>query len=260
MRFILSCVFAFFALMPAVHAQDYKSEIANAETLGRMIYEQDVAGWVATDELLSDKSYLETITPNLKGWVSLKDGKNYKTAFIGVYDGTPKVVFDVTSKKRKIKTSQKIAKGRPLSENELVRWKARQKIIGQSFEHCPQFTPMNTIVIPVPNDPDNRFYGYLFSASKTPGVIVFGKHYRFTLSEDASEVLYKKDFSKSCIGIDRPTDANAVGAVISHIVMPHPEEHHVFANLSQELDIYVSIPETSQLWKISNGNISKVKQ
>lgn len=259
MRFLLICLFTFVLLAPA-QAQDYKSEIANAEVLGRMIYEQDVAGWVATDELLADKAYVETVTPNLKGWVSIKDGKNYKTVFIGVYDGTPKAVFEVISKKRKIKDSQKIPKGRLLSENELVRWSARQKIIGESFEHCPQFTPMNTIVIPVPNDVENRLYAYLFSASKKSSDIVFGKHYRFMLSSDAAEVLDKRDYSKSCIAINRPTSQNAVGAVISHIMRPHPEEHHVFANLSQRLDIYVMIPETSQLWKIHNGKVSKVKE
>ncbi len=260
MRFFLICVWALFSFMPVAFAQDYKPEIAMAETLGRLIYEQDVAGWVATDELLSDKAYVQTITPNLKGWVSLKDGKNYKTVFISVYDEMPKAVFEVTSRKRKVKDSQKLLGGRALTTIELARWNAREKVIGEKFEHCPQFTPMNTIVLPVPNDPQNRLYAYLFSATTQTGVIVFGKHYRFTLSEDATQVLEKRDFSKSCIGINRPVSKEAVGAVISHIMQPYPEEHHVFANLSQQLDKYVTIPKTAQLWKVSKGKVSKVKQ
>ncbi|MEP3889200.1 MAG: hypothetical protein ABJN69_01965 [Hellea sp.] len=265
MRICLVLLFAMFSVPFGAQAQDYqvqdyKAEIKSAETLGQMIYEQDIAGWVATDELLSDKTYVEKITPNLKGWVSLKDRKNYKTVFIGIYEGTPKAIFEVSSRKRKVKSSQKIPEGRLLSDNELSRWNARQKVIGETFEHCPEFTPMNTIVIPVPDDPENRLYSYLFSASQQPGVIVFGKHYRFTLSQDASEVLDKRDFSKSCIGIPRPTSLNAAGALISHIMRPSPEEHHVFANLVQQLDIYVTIPETEQLWKVSEGKISKVKQ
>ena len=260
MRFCLFCIFTIFSFLPIAQAEDYKAEIKIAETLGRMIYEQDVAGWVATDELISNKNYFESIASDIKGWVSIKEGKSYRTTFIGVYAGTPKGIFEVTSRKKKIKNSTKLPEGRTLSETELMRWNARQKIIGETFEHCPEFTPMNTIVVPVPDDTDNRLYAYLFSATKTSGVIVFGKHYRFTLSADAKTVLDKRDFSKSCIGINRPEGTNAVGAVISHIMKPYPEEHHVFANLSQNLDIYVTIPETSQLWKVSNGKISKVKQ
>ncbi len=257
--FVIFLFVLFFLLTPSAQAEDFKTEIEKAEILGRMIYEQDVAGWVATDALLSEKQHAETILPQLKGWVSLKDNKNYKTIFIGVLDGKPKALFEVVTKKRKVKNKQALAEGRDLTAAELARWRARQRVVSEEFEHCPQFTPMNTIVITVPNDPENRLYSYLFSATQQNGVIVFGKHYRFTLSEDASIVLDKKDFSKSCIGIERPADANAVGAVISHIMSPYPEEHHVFANLSQKLDIYVTIPETSQLWKVSNGKISKVK-
>ena len=260
MRLCLIFLFTMFSITFGAKAQDYRAEIDKAEILGRMIYEQDVAGWVATDELLSDKKYVETITPKLKGWVSLREGKNYKTIFIGLYDGTPKAIFEVSSRERNIKSRRKIPEGRLLSAPELSIWNARQKIIGETFEHCPQFTPMNSIVIPVPNDAENRLYAYLFSASKQPGVIVFGKHYRFTLTGDAETVLDKRDFSKSCIGINRPASENAVGAVISHIMRPYPEEHHVFANLAQQLDLYVSIPKTEQLWKISEGKISKVKE
>lgn len=260
MRFFLILVFTMLSVPFAAQAQDYKAEIKSAETLGRMIFEQDVAGWVATDELLSNKKYFERVKPDLKGWVSLKDGKNYKTIFIGLYDDTPKAIYEVTSRKRKIKSRQEIAEGRLLSAKELSRWNARQKVIGETFEHCPQFTPMNSIVIPVPGDFENRLYAYLFSASQQSGVIVFGKHYRFTLSADAKEVLDKRDFSKSCIGIPRPGSQNAVGALISHIMRPYPEEHHVFANLAQQIDIYVTIPETKQLWKVSDGKVSKVKQ
>lgn len=260
MRFFIVWFFAIFSFIPAAYAQDYKSEIENAETLGRLIYEQDVAGWVATDSLLKDKKYLETVTPNLKGWLSYQDGKNYKTIFVGVYDGVPKAVYEVKSKARNVKNSQKIIKGRSLSSQEVRLWKARQKVVSENFEHCPEYTPMNTIVLPIPNDPEQRLYGYLFSATTISGKVVFGKHYRFTLSSDASKVLEKRDFSKSCIAVNRSEAEQTVGVMISHIMRPYPEEHHVFANLSQELDVYITIPETSQLWRVGDGKISKVKR
>lgn len=257
-RLFILCFFVSLCSFTA-HAQDYKSEIADAEVLGRMIYENDVAGWVATDDLLADEDYIEIIKPNLKGWVSLKEDKGYKTIFIGDYDGAPKVVFEVISRKHKIKDRHKMPQGRSLSKEELLRWTARRTIVNEKFEHCPQFTPMNTIVLPVPNDIKNRLYGYLFSASKDSTDIVFGKHYRFTLSSDATTVLDKRDFSKSCISVKKPRSQNAVGAVISHIMQPYPEEHHIFANLSHGVDIYVLTPENSKAWKLNKGKVSKFK-
>ena len=60
----------------------YKAEIAEAEKLGKIIYEKDIAAWVGTDKMLEDLGQDVSGLP-IRGWVTDKDGSRYRVNFIG---------------------------------------------------------------------------------------------------------------------------------------------------------------------------------
>ena len=256
---VLGLMFAVTFSSTATAANDYEDEINNAEHLGQLIYEQDTAGWVATDRLLADmKKGVEIKNP--AGWLSIKDGKTYKTVFIALENDTPRVAYEAVSKKKKIKSAGFLKEYRALSLQESRLWAARNLVLTEKFDVCREFLPMNTIVMPTGDD-DDRIYVYLFSATKEAGVMVLGKHYRFTVSADAKTVEDTKSFSNTCFSIpykNRPKGSTPVAAMATHIKAPYPEEHHVFASLSLNLDLYVSTSKTD-MWKITNGTIKKSK-
>jgi len=250
-------------------AENYSKEIKRVETLGQLMATQDNAAWVASDRFVELSDNGEAVG-NIRGWLSYPMGKRYKTVFIAEPEGEPVVVFEAVTRKRKIRSSEMLIDFRPMSDSELLLWTARETVLASvsSIELCEKFLPMNTIIVPVPDDDEGRIYVYLLSSSKTWGEIVLGKHYRFTLSSNGAELLDKRSFTNSCfsIGASKTKDGKLpVGLVATHLNAPHPEEHHVFATLSHNFSVFpkdmtLFVKGTSDtLWKVRNGEIESVQ-
>lgn len=259
MRNLIKSVFLTTALLasPFATAQDYEPEIDNVETLGKIIYQLDQAAWHTTDALLADAG---ADIPGLAGWISVQDGRDIVTKFIAERDGVLSSVWEAISRKSKVRKSVLLKAPKPLSEAELALWRAKKAPMKTEFEFCKQFLPMNSLVFPIPGDAQGRLYVYYFSASKTPGEVVLGKHYRFTVSADGNEISETRSFTNSCFSIGPPpAGKNLAGLSATHLNAPYPEEHHVFANLSAGVDLYVGTPENNLVWKVSDGRIVRLK-
>ncbi len=234
-------------------ADDLDDKIDQAEELGQEIYNQDIAAWVATDELLvflGDNSDFDADT--LGGWISYRDGRRrYKTVFFSKDTDNPRALFEVESKRRDIKKAKAV--DRALDEEELGLWRARSLMLSQEFEACMDYTPYNSVVV---EKEGGGYYGYLFAATKEPDLVVLGRHYRFDINAEGSEILGTHAFSKGCYAL--PFEENSVALMTTHIVSNHPEEHHVFANLMWDKEFYISTgnDDTQVLWKVSKGKIS----
>ncbi|MBB4658870.1 hypothetical protein [Parvularcula dongshanensis] len=238
---------------------EFQTEVESAELLGHLIFDQDTAAWVATDALLADKEYAELIGADIRGWVSYEDGDAYETAFVGLRDDEPSALFRVRSRGRQVLAEERLPDGSALTAIEALRWRARTAIMDQSIERCNDFPSINTAVVPIPGDPEGKLYGYIFSATRVPNLVVLGKHYRFTVSPDGNDVLQKRDFSKTCIAVANQPENNAGALFITHIMTPYPEEHHVFASLAHDVPIYVGTSDEN-VWQVQDGRIERTKK
>jgi len=254
-RMFISTVLALSALDIA-HADELKAKVEQAEQLGEEIYNQDIAAWVSTDSLLEYIAKNEEFGARIGGWISYADGKRYKTVFFDKNSESPRALYEVKSKERKVKDAETV--DRALTKREMGLWRARELTLTQEFEACAEYTPYNSVVV---EKEGGGYYAYLFASTKKNNLIVLGRHYRFDINEDATKVNNIHAFTKSCFALPLQVGENGekpVGLMASHIVTDYPQEHHVFANLMWNIDLYVSAGEDSTLWTVSNGKIERM--
>ena len=191
-----------------------------------------------------------------KGWTTTEVDKNrLRTAFIAELNGELVSVFDAETKGRKVKKKTTYPTGRPLTDAETVQYHAKRAFTAKDIEPCAEFLPMNAAVIPAPDG--GAPYLYLMSATKESNLVVLGRHFRFRVSENGNSLSEKTGFTNGCIGLSSATSngGTPVGLVISHLLTPYPQEHHVFASLANDIPLFVTMPKTGTTWKVDGTSI-----
>ncbi len=233
----------------------YTAEITKAEKLGQLIYEKDIAAWVATDKMLAELGDDISGLP-LRGWVTDKDASRYRVNFIGENKGESKIYYQAWTKGKKVKKTKTHKQGMALSPKQMAMWSARKLAMAQKFKPCS--AKYNTVVIPYDGGGVEKFYVYLFASTTDASKIVMGGHYRYTVSGDGKKILSNIAFSNSCLELGKNPDAAAI--MVTHLRANTPQEHHVFISLSHGLSLYVAISKIDDLYEVSNGNIRMVEQ
>lgn len=262
-RIKLFLVFALMAelslLAPAPLAKSmsgqYKAEIAEAEKLGRIIYEKDIAAWVGTDKMLEDLGQDVSGLP-IRGWVTDKDGNRYRVNFIGVKDGETRIYYQAWTKGKKVKKAKTYKRGIALNTEQMAMWRARQLVAGQKFNQCSQ--TYNTVVVRRKTEGKHNLYVYLLAASMEPGKIVMGGHYRYSVSLDGGEILSNIAFSNGCM--EMPKDSTTIMFLVTHLKANYPQEHHVFLNLSHNTDLLVNAAKADLIYTIKEGKIKETSK
>ncbi len=240
-------------------AHQYADEIAQAEELGKIIYEKDIAAWVGTDKMLAELGNDVSGLP-IRGWVTDKDGKRYRVNFIGEQGGEFKVYYQAWTKGKKVKKTKTYEQGIALTSQQMTMWKARQLASKQEFEKCAK--TYNTVVVPYEHAGVSKLYVYLFASTTDPSKVVLGGHHRFLISSDGMKVENHIEFSNSCIALDKqsvPDGSSVAGLLITHLKTNYPQEHHVFGALTHGLSLYVSIAKTRDVYEVKNGKIKLIK-
>jgi hypothetical protein len=104
---------------------------------------------------------------------------------------------------------------------------------------------------------DPRKSGYLVYAlatSKDPDDVVFGIHYRVTVSADGNKAERVDTLSRSRLVVNKSETAVAVWA--NQLVSTMPIETHVYLSLLHSMPLYVRTSARA-MWKIEDGRISK---
>jgi len=240
-------------------ANQYADEIAQAEELGKIIYEKDIAAWVGTDKLLAELGNDLSGLP-IRGWVTDKDKKRYRVNFIGEKDGEFKIYYQAWTKDKKVKKSKTYEQGIALTPEQMTMWKARQLVSSQKFEKCAK--TYNTVVVPYEHGGVKKLYVYLFASTTDPSKVVLGGHHRYTVSSGGEVIEDHIAFTNSCIELDKQTvpDGSSLAALmISHLKTNYPQEHHVFVALSHGQSLYVMATKSDDLYEIKNGKVRVVK-
>lgn len=233
----------------------YNAEIAEAERLGKIIYEKDIAAWVGTDKMLEDLGQDVSSLP-LRGWVTDKDGSRWRVNFIGEKDGQAKIYYQAWTKGKKVKKTLTYKEGIALNDKQMAMWRARQLVAGQEFQQCAK--RYNTVVLPYETKNEKFFYVYLFASTTDPTKIVIGGHYRYKVSSDGEKVVSNIAFSNGCMEITK--DPKSVMFVVTHLKTNYPQEHYVFINLSHGVALMVSVPKADLMYMINNGKIKEISE
>lgn len=221
-------------LPPPVPIEEWSK--AKIISLGREIYVQDTAAWVATDALLEALTDEEEAT--IRGWVVLGDGPTRTVRFLKADGDSLAPGWDIAVTDGV--ASQPIAPDETtLAGETLARFRARETAAAQiGALRCGRY---NSVVA---KNPDGEgWLVWLLTASPAQGVMPVGGHYRFHVSADGQTVLRRDQLSNSCLNMpaDPPPGPQGQPGVllVSQIVSQGPVETHVFLSLQYRKQIYV---------------------
>jgi hypothetical protein len=236
---------------PAIGSDD-ASEVERAEKIGRLIFEKDRAAWVATDALMSEIEGENR--PGIIGWMTVEHDGGWLVQFVGGNPDDPCVLCEVPVSES-AGTPRRPQECEPLGEQSVAMFRARQSAIAAMTERCSD--RYNTIVLPseLIGSPGGWLV-YLLAATTVPGEMVFGGHYRASVSSDGRTVNKLEPLSKGCLTMPPPSEDRAVAAVVSHVLTDTPIETHVFLSLSHGKPIYVVTDRG--MWRVQDGGVQLI--
>lgn len=229
----------------------FAPEIAEAERLGRLIYDYDIAAWVATDLLVD---HIGDLKGKVKGWIVEDDGKGERVLFYRGSNGlfSPAYSIAVEEGEASAASYKAYAEHDALTPTQTAMIKARERGLAEGVSGCSK--RYNTVVIP---DETIGYLVYVLAATTDPATVQIGGHLRYDVDARGENVVGFRKFTNTCIAIPGATpggDQQAVALMVSHILTPYPTEIHVWANLLHEIDLFVVTGEKT-MWRISNGKI-----
>jgi Outer membrane cobalamin receptor protein len=224
--------------------------------MGRALFRQDRASWVATDALMA---HLNGAAPpeGFAGWIVVGEGSDQLVRFVRRVDDQVRAVFDVPVHEGVAGELRVVDE--PLTDEQMPLFRARETAAANIGRlRCSR--QLNVVTLPDP-DSDNLLV-WLLTSTTDANIIPFGGHYRFTISPDGSRVISRDMLSNSCLNLPRPPTSGPQGApaglVVSQIVSDGPVETHVFLSLQNRLSIYVSAG--GRLYAVQGDRIRRVQQ
>jgi len=216
--------------------------MAKVTAMGREIYRQDTAAWLATDALLAVHS--PESLPDLRGWIVVPEGDGQKVRFLQEGPSGYKIGWDVVVTGDKARAVIEPSDG-SLTPRETAQWQARQTAIANiGTLRCS--ANLNVVVVADP-DTDNWLV-WILTATTNANLIPVGGHYRFRISADGQTVVRRDQLSVGCLNMARPSPDRSDqldSLFVTQIVSSGPVETHVFLSLQNRIPIYVIHGDTT---------------
>lgn len=241
----------------AAAAPTVEQRIAQASSIGGMLYAFDRAAWVSSDALTAaiPKERLGA----LGGYVvEAVDPQILRVTYYrgAVADAQAFFVADVRD--GKVVRQDVLANPVPLTATQTVLARAREvaakRAQERAYKPCTPL-PFNTVVLP--SRGAGPVAAYLLSAQQDAGSYPVGGHYRVIIGSDG-KVLGSRPYSVSCLNMARPklpAGAAPVGVMVNHLLDPAPTEIHVFTSYSMRMPVLVSTRD-SRAWKVEGAKIT----
>lgn len=158
----------------------------------------------------------------------------------------------------KQKTVLEIPAASALTERQRALFAARTLAVKNINRPCSR--SYNIVMLPDPEK--DGFLVYALAASTTPGDVVFGGHYRFTIGKDGQCIEQADALSKSChtqnkAPKDMPKGAQVAALSVSTLIDEKPQETHVYLSLLHKLPIYVVTPKAA-MWEVSGNTMRRI--
>ena len=224
-------------------------DLPTLEKLGREIYRQDTAAWVATDALLAATP---EAAKELRGWIVEDRGRGQVVRFLRAAGQGIELGYDVAVDEKR-QTSISIPADRALSTEERAEHQAVETARANLPGVCrPGY---NSVVMKDPQG--DGWLVWWLAPQPAKDTLPVGGHFRFTVSKDGGTVLRRDALSVSCLTITPPVgvDGEAAAAFASHVVSPTPVETHVFVQLESGRPLFVLAGGYS--WLVDGGKITR---
>lgn len=232
---------------------------AEAERIGRDIYDFDQAAWGSTDAMVA--AIPDPAAAGVRGWIVEREPNGTIATFYGLNGSQPYKLFVAHMQGQKVLSQHVVAQteDRSMSPVEQRMVAARSVVISPEglrkigFQPCSKAS-INSVVLP-PAEADGVVPVYVLAPQATLDSFPIGGHYRADVAADGS-IVRSRAFAKSCIAMDRkqvPDDVRMF--VVSHLLDPQPTEIHVWTSLASHIPLAVVIAPAGDLWTVAEGRI-----
>lgn len=237
---------------------DLRAAVEQAQSLGVMLYRQDLASAIGTDVMLANVRAPKE--RGIAGYLTFREGSarsppdTWLVQFFSAED-PPKVLCRV-----RVPASggppifEGIDRQVPVSEDLRPVIRARHTALAAIG---PLAQPQNPVIFPGQAIGKDGFLVYLLAGTTRRDVVVFGKHHRVLVSPDGETVLSVEPLSKTILEVplELPPEAVSGGGVfVSHLVTEYPLETHVFASLLHQMPVFVGTSRGN--WVVDGDQIS----
>lgn len=230
--------------------------IETVEKLGRAMYEQDQLVWHASDIMTAQYSVDELKARHVHLWVVDLIPGGWVVRFTANGPNGPEVFCEVAYTPDIGKSCDRPV-DRSLSPDDVVQFTARDTALANITRSCSQ--RYNTIVLKDPERDD--WLVWAMAATDQPGVVVYGGHYRFTISKDGKTVVQSDALSRGCFNTTPPPakgDEKVAALFFTQLVAPIPVETTVFLSLQHHLPIFIGTgPRT--IYEVHGDVIEEIK-
>jgi hypothetical protein len=233
--------------------------VADAERLGRDIYDFDQAAWGSTDALLA--AIPDPSAAGVRGWIVEREPAGTIAIFFGLNGSKPYKVFIAHMQGKTVLSSHVMDANDDRNMTTLERRMVEARIIALTpdtlkkinFRPCSNAL-VNSVVLP-PATADAPVPVYILTPQSTMASFPIGGHYRVDIAADGS-IAASRPFAKSCIVMDRANmPENSKMFVLTHLLDPQPTEIHVWLSLVAGLPLAVATLPAGDVWTVANGAI-----
>ena len=238
---------------------DLKAQIADAERVGPLIFEQDEVSARATD-VLYDRAPEATSAGKLRGWVTIP-GPWWRVVFFVARGDDVAVGYELDYSadlppERTRPTFRRIDPPREPDAEEAARFRAvRTAIAALSAARSACGRNVNPVVLPGSTLSKKGWLVYLLASTQEQGTVVQGGHQRFGISEDGRTVTSSDQLSRCST---QKVVKEMVGIGVSTPFYDAPNEGHVFTALSTRLAFYLNTSRGT--WSIKGARIRFFEQ
>lgn len=228
--------------------------VETLQKLGVAIYEQDVRVARASDLLMAGKFDAEK--EGLRGWIVEDDGRTMLVRFVREKSDKLEAFADVRfGAQHETKLEQPT--DRTLTAAQLARYRASQL----ASENIKRPCSANYNIVTLADPEHDGLLVYALAATTDPDSILFGGHYRFSISSDGEKIVRADELFRSCLTVSKNPGKLPKGSAVEELsvttlVSRTPVETHVFLSLLHKLPLLV-ITSDASVWRVEGGRMAR---
>lgn len=259
---VVAVLAALFAAIPiAAQAEDELPPIRAfneqlSVMLGRYIYRDDLLASKASDILAEKLAVEQAQKERLVGvWITHLSKTVNVVRFLREGATGLEAAYDVTFQGTE-GGAMSVPQDRALTEDELAQYRARKLALENIPRPCAK--RYNTVAF---NEPNGNWLVWTLAATTTPGELIYGGHYRFTISKDGKTIIQRDALSRACFAIGPPDTSKGkpVMQAVVQLVGPIPVETTVWLSMQTDIPfVIITGPNDSDRWIVSRGAMSQL--
>lgn len=224
--FVVVLLFTFVGLAQRT-APASKTELAEINERGQMLYAYDVAAWNSTDAVMA----LSPPEGSSVRYIAQKNGSVWTVAYGKLNEKRDKFLIAYEATQGATPKEFKVKKLDAPKENTGFFLFAARAIDGALKDFGGATRPYNVAVLPAK---ENQFYVYLVPAQTKIGVFPLGGDVRYLFSADGQKIVEKRQLHKSIIEFSVPEGVKPQTGYHTAILDDAPEDRDVFHVLARK--------------------------